>query len=69
MANGMMTTIWYEGYQPTGPAADAAVAEATMAAMPNQMQPDTASPTSTEPVPRAGRHAGRYGHIRDRDGR
>jgi len=51
MANGMMTTIWYEGYQPTGPAADAAVAEATMAAMPNQMQPDTASPTSTEPVP------------------
>ena len=32
MANGMMTTIWYEGYQPTGPAADAAVAEATMAA-------------------------------------
>lgn len=23
MANGMMTTIWYDGYQPTGPAADA----------------------------------------------
>ena len=69
MANGMMTTIWYEGYQPTGPAADAAVAEATMAAMPNQMQPDTASPTPTEPVAAPAAGAGRYGHVRDRDGR
>lgn len=32
MANGMMTTVWYDGYEPTGPAADAASAEATMAA-------------------------------------
>ena len=48
MANGMMTTIWYEGYQPTGPAAEAAVAEATMAAMPSHMHPaDAPSPTPT----------------------
>jgi manganese oxidase len=32
MANGMMTTVWYDGYEPTGPAAGAASAEATMAA-------------------------------------
>ena len=32
MANGMMTTIWYDGHTPTGPAADSASAEATMAA-------------------------------------
>ena len=32
MANGMMTTLWYEGYQPTGPAAGAMAAEATVAA-------------------------------------
>src|SRR6478735_6086492 len=52
MANGMMTTIWYEGHQPTGPAAEAAVAEATMAAMPSHMHPDAApSPTPTEPDP------------------
>ena len=49
MANGMMTTIWYEGYQPTGPAADAAVAEATMAADMGRMHHDeTHSPTPTE---------------------
>jgi FtsP/CotA-like multicopper oxidase with cupredoxin domain len=47
MANGMMTTIWYEGYQPTGPAADAAVAEATMAAMPAMHHADMETPTPT----------------------
>jgi len=47
MANGMMTTLWYEGYQPTGPAAEAAVAEATMAAMPSHMHPAAPSPTPT----------------------
>jgi len=52
MANGMMTTIWYEGYQPTGPAADAAVAEATMAADMGHMHHDDApSPTPTEADP------------------
>jgi FtsP/CotA-like multicopper oxidase with cupredoxin domain/plastocyanin len=54
MANGMMTTLWYEGYQPTGPAAEAAVAEATMAAMPSHMHPaDAPSPTPTEAEPTA----------------
>ena len=27
MANGMMTTVWYEGHQPTGPAAGAMAAQ------------------------------------------
>jgi plastocyanin len=54
MANGMMTTIWYEGYQPTGPAADAAVAEATMAADMGHMHHDDAPPpTPTEAQPTA----------------
>jgi plastocyanin len=54
MANGMMTTIWYEGYQPTGPAAEAAVAEATMAADMGHMHHDDAPlPTPTEAEPTA----------------
>ena len=51
MANGMMTTIWYDGYEPTGPAADAAVAEATMAANPQQHQHDLETPTPAEAAP------------------
>jgi FtsP/CotA-like multicopper oxidase with cupredoxin domain len=53
MANGMMTTIWYEGHTPTGPAADAAVAEATMAADHEHMHhddmptPEPSAPTAT----------------------
>jgi plastocyanin len=54
MANGMMTTIWYEGFAPTGPVADAAVAEATMAAergnKPHQHEMGTPVPEETPPV-------------------
>src|SRR4029079_1582253 len=54
MANGMMTTIGYDGYQPTGPAAEAAAAEATMAADMGHMHHDDApSPTPTEAQPTA----------------
>jgi FtsP/CotA-like multicopper oxidase with cupredoxin domain/plastocyanin len=54
MANGMMTTIWYEGYQPTGPAAGAMAAEATVAAQPGHQHAhgQETPPTSTpEPTP------------------
>jgi len=57
MANGMMTTIWYEGYEPTGPAAGLAVSEATMAAEMGSMHDEgspTALPAEAEPTPGAG---------------
>jgi plastocyanin len=50
MANGMMTTIWYEGHQPTGPAADAASAEATMAADSGHHHHDVPTPEPSEPT-------------------
>jgi plastocyanin len=53
MANGMMTTVWYEGYEPTGPAAEAMVAEAAMAADAGHHHdastPEPAGPEPTEP--------------------
>ena len=48
MANGMMTSIWYDGHEPLGPAADAMVAEATAAASQSHGGHDGATP---EPLP------------------
>jgi plastocyanin len=50
MANGMMTTIWYAGHEPTGPAADAASAEATMAADQGHQHHNMPIPESPEPT-------------------
>jgi plastocyanin len=52
MANGMMTTVWYDGYEPTGPAAGAASAEATMAANdePHGHSHDTPPPNESPTV-------------------
>jgi FtsP/CotA-like multicopper oxidase with cupredoxin domain len=49
MANGMMTTIWYDGYQPTGPAASSMAAEALLAPRSDSHQhgETTAEPTPT----------------------
>jgi FtsP/CotA-like multicopper oxidase with cupredoxin domain/plastocyanin len=50
MANGMMTSLWYEGHEPTGPAAQEAVAEATMAAEMDPASHHEPSPTAEPAV-------------------
>jgi plastocyanin len=54
MANGMMTTIWYDGYQPTGPAASSMAAEATVVAEQQHdhgQETQVASEPEPEPTP------------------
>ena len=51
MANGMMTTVWYEGHQPTGPAAGAMAAEATIAAETSHHHDTVETPEPVEPSP------------------
>jgi plastocyanin len=50
MSGGMMTTLWYDGYQPTGPAADAMAADATAAADPGHGHYDAPTAESAGPT-------------------
>ena len=51
MANGMMTTIWYDGYEPTGPAAGAISSEAIQAANSSGHHHAGAVPEEVNPSP------------------
>jgi FtsP/CotA-like multicopper oxidase with cupredoxin domain len=55
MANGMMTTIWYEGHEPTGPVGEAAAAEATAASddMHHMHEDPTPEPVASPTVEQA----------------
>lgn len=59
MANGMMTTIWYDGYQPTGPYADVMAADSPAMPSPERHDHDaeTAVRTATENPAAAGNQA------------